>query len=41
MRSVAAEVAKAPPRLAFEAVRYAAIASITSCGVCDPPVPSR
>ena len=39
--SVSREVAKAPPAFAFERSRYAAIASITAAGTCEPPGPSK
>ena len=37
--SAAAEVANAPPRLAFDSRRQSSIASSTSCGTCEPPGP--
>lgn len=39
--SEAVEVVKAPPTFAFESRMYVATASITYCGACDPPGPSR
>ena len=40
-RSAAAEVANAPPRLAFDSRRQASTASTTSWGTCEPPGPSK
>ena len=39
--TAAAEVAKAPPRFAFDSRRQASIASSTCWGTCEPPGPSR